>query len=235
MIEMNPIGYIASCYQQKFGIPRQPGLVPAAQGVLRLLPEYAQPEVVRGLGDFSHLWLIFMFHATATQGWKPTVRPPRLGGNARLGVFATRSMFRPNPLGLSVVRLDGVQINSAGVCLELSGVDLLDGTPILDIKPYLPYADCLENAKSDFAASPPAILRAVSFSEAAVAQCVVKTAYWQVDVSALIVQTLQQDPRPSYRQGKADDRQYALRLYDFDVCWCCRADKVEVLELVDIG
>ena len=234
MIEMLPIGYVNSCYQEKFGIPRQPGLVPEAKAVLKLLPDYANPEAVRGLESFSHLWLIFMFHATADQGWKPTVRPPRLGGNARLGVFATRSMFRPNPVGLSVVSLDAVRINADGVALELSGVDLLEGTPVLDIKPYLPYADSLNDASGGFASSPPVALRKVAFSDMALAQCAVKSQVLQLDIGALIAQTLQQDPRPSYRQGTVDDKLYVMRLYDFDVRWCCRADNIEVLELVDI-
>ena len=233
MINMQPIGYVDSCYQEKFGIPRQSGLVQAAKGTLRLLPEFAQPESVRGLENFSHLWLIFMFHATADQGWKPTVRPPRLGGNARLGVFATRSMFRPNPLGLSVVRLENVRVTSDGVVLDLGGVDLLDGTPVLDIKPYLPYADSLDDASGGFASSAPVVVQQVVFSDAALEQCAVKAQQFQVDMGELILQTLQQDPRPAYRQGAADDKLYVMHLYDFDVHWCCRADNIEVLELVD--
>ncbi len=235
MINMQPIGYVSSCYQEKFGIPRQPGLVPEAKGVLKLLPEYAEPEVVRGLDEFSHLWLIFMFHATANQGWKPTVRPPRLGGNTRVGVFATRSMFRPNSVGLSVVRLDAVQIHAGELALELSGIDLLEGTPVLDIKPYLPYADSLNDATGGFAASPPVVLQKVVFSDNALAQCAVKSQLLKIDVSALIVQTLEQDPRPSYRKGTVDHKLYMLRLYDFDVRWRCRADTIEVLELIDMG
>ena len=235
MICMQPIGYVSSCYQEKFGIPRQPGLVPEAKGVLSLLPDYANPDVVRGLEAFSHLWLIFIFHGTLAQGWKPTVRPPRLGGNTRLGVFATRSMFRPNPVGLSVVTLEAVRATADGIALELSGFDLLDGTPVLDIKPYLPYADSLDDASGGFASSPPVIVHDVTFSDLALAQCVVKSQILQLDVGLLITQTLQQDPRPSYRQGLMDDRLYMMRLYDFDVRWCCRADNIEVLELVDIS
>lgn len=233
MIAMQPIGYVNSCYKEKFGIPRQPGLVKEAKAELHLLPDYANPEAVRGLDEFSHLWLIFMFHATAAGGWKSTVRPPRLGGNTRLGVFATRSMFRPNPVGLSVVGLDDVRLTDAGVMLALSGVDLLDGTPVLDIKPYLPYADKLDEATGGFAPSAPAQL-AVVFSAAAQAQCVTKSLALGVDVRDLIAQTLCQDPRPSYRRGTDDEKNYGMRLYDFDVRWCCRANNIEVTELVDV-
>lgn len=231
---MQPIGHVRSCYKEKFGIPRQPGLVGEARGTLTLLPEYASPDAVRGLDAFSHLWVIFLFHATAAGGWKPTVRPPRLGGNERLGVFATRSMFRPNPIGLSVVALEAVCVTADGVALELSGVDLLDGTPVLDIKPYLPYADCLEVADGGFAPSAPPIEQVV-FTVVAQAQCDDKARVLQCDISALIVQTLQQDPRPSYRRNYMDEKVYAVRLYDFDVRWRCRADSIEVIELVDVG
>lgn len=233
MISMHPIGYVSSCYQEKFGIPRQPGLVPAAKATLQLLPDYANPDTVRGLEDFSHLWLVFMFHATADQGWKPTVRPPRLGGNARLGVFATRSMFRPNSVGLSVVSLEAVRIASDSVILELGGVDLLDGTPVLDIKPYLPYADSLDGASGGFASSAPVAVCQVTFSDTALGQCAVKSQKLQVDIGALIAQTLQQDPRPSYRRDAVDDKVYVMRLYDFDVRWRCRVDNIEVLELAN--
>ncbi len=154
-MQIEPVGVIESCFKEKFGIPRQPGLVEAACASLRLLPPYDRAEAVRGLEGFSHVWLIFGFHATAAQGWRPTVRPPRLGGNARLGVFATRSTFRPNPLGLSVVRLLDIDTRR-GVQLQLAGGDLLNGTPVYDIKPYLPYADALSEAVGGFAPDGPA-------------------------------------------------------------------------------
>ncbi|MGB1010693.1 MAG: tRNA (N6-threonylcarbamoyladenosine(37)-N6)-methyltransferase TrmO [Thiolinea sp.] len=234
MVTMQPIGFVHSCYKEKFGIPRQPGLVDAAKGVLKLSTDYANADAVRGLEEFSHIWLVFMFHATAEKGWKPTVRPPRLGGNARLGVFATRSMFRPNPLGLSVVKLENIRMEASGVELYLGGVDLLDGTPVLDIKPYLPYADKLEDATGGFAVSAPVDCLPVIFSPEALAQCVAKSSALQLDVQALITQTLTQDPRPSYRKGEAGERLYGVRLCDFDVRWLCRAGKIEVVELIDI-
>ncbi len=233
-IFFSPIGTISSPYKEKFGIPRQPGLVTEARTTLTLLPPYNQPEAVRGLEGFSHVWIIFVFHGTQGQGWKPTVRPPRLGGNARVGVFATRSTFRPNPIGLSVAQLCGIQVQGANITLELAGTDLLDGTPVLDIKPYLPYADALYQASAGFAPQAPAIQQAVHFSAQAAGQCRQKAAQWQTDMQRLITQVLGQDPRPSYQQGgEADGRVYAMRLYDFDLRWRYTADGIEVLELAN--
>lgn len=231
-VVFHPIGTISSPYKEKFGIPRQPGLVTAARATLTLLPPYNQPESVRGLEGFSHIWIIFVFHATQQQGWKPTVRPPRLGGNTRMGVFATRSTFRPNPIGLTVAELCGIQVQGCRIALELQGVDLLDGTPVLDIKPYLPYADALPAARAGFAPEAPAAPLAVSFSAQAEPQCRQKQLQWQTDIRRLIVQILAQDPRPSYQHGQQQDgRVYAMRLYDFDLRWHYTADGIEVLEL----
>jgi tRNA-Thr(GGU) m(6)t(6)A37 methyltransferase TsaA len=213
-----PIGRVRSCFREKFGIPRQPGLVPAARATLELLPPYAQPATVRGLEDFSHLWLLFVFHGLPEGRWQPTVRPPRLGGNRRLGVFATRSPFRPNPLGLSAVRLERIVIGSGRITLHLAGVDLLNGTPVLDIKPYVPYADCLLTATGGFAPEAPVAERAVEFSPQAAAFC----ANWpQDDLRELITQILRQDPRPAYVREQSDSAppSYGMKLYDFDVKW----------------
>nr|CAA6828869.1 MAG: COG1720: Uncharacterized conserved protein [uncultured Thiotrichaceae bacterium] len=232
---MKPVACVHSCYQEKFGIPRQPGLVNEAKGEVRLLPEFSHPDIVRGLDEFSHLWLVFQFHATAESVWKPTVRPPRLGGDQRLGVFATRSMFRPNPVGLSVVRLESIQHTDSGIVIFVSGLDLLDGTPVLDIKPYLPYADSVEAASGGFAPEVPEHGLAVEFSLLAEKQCILKSAEWSVNVRLLLVQILQQDPRPAYRARQNDDHEYGMKLYDFDVRWVCRGGSVVVLELVSPG
>lgn len=147
-----PIGTVRSCFGGKFAVPRQPGLCPNAWGRLEFHPEFRSPEAIRGIEGFSHLWLIFGFHGTAAQGWRPTVRPPRLGGNQRVGVFASRSTFRPNGLGLSLVRLEGIDGESAGApVLLLGGLDLIDGTPVYDVKPYLPYAEAFPEAIGGFA------------------------------------------------------------------------------------
>ncbi len=149
---LEPIATLQSCFGGKFGAPRQPGLCPSAWGQLVFHEAYRSPEAIRGIDGFSHLWLIFGFHQTRAHGWSPTVRPPRLGGNQRVGVFASRSPFRPNALGLSLVRLEGIDTRaSEAPLLMLGGVDLLDGTPIYDIKPYLPYAEAVIDAAAGFA------------------------------------------------------------------------------------
>ena len=154
-MELPPLKCVArirSDFPTKFGIPRQSGLVEALRATVVFEPEYRDPAALRGLEGFSHLWLLWLFSASVREGWSPTVRPPRLGGNVRMGVFATRSPFRPNPIGLSSVRLEGVDLHTPeGPVLVVSGADLMDGTPILDIKPYLPYGDCHPEASAGFA------------------------------------------------------------------------------------
>ena len=152
---IDPIATVRSCFGGKFAVPRQPGLCPSAWGRLVFHPAYRSPEAIRGIEGFSHLWLIFGFHETVDQGWKPTVRPPRLGGNQRVGVFASRSTFRPNGLGLSLVKLEGIDTTTAdSPVLLLGGLDLLDGTPVYDVKPYLPYAEAVPQAAGGFAEEP---------------------------------------------------------------------------------
>lgn len=145
------IGVIRSPYKEKFAVPRQPGLVKHGGGELHLVAPYNQADAVRGLESFSHLWILFVFHQTMAGGWRPTVRPPRLGGNARMGVFATRSTFRPNPIGMSLVELKGIRCQKDQVILELGSLDLVDGTPVVDIKPYLPFAEALPDASASYA------------------------------------------------------------------------------------
>jgi len=223
---MTPIGLIESCFKEKFAIPRQPGLVPAAEATLHLLPPYDQPDAVRGLEQFSHVWIVFAFHGTAEQGWRPTVRPPKLGGNARVGVFATRSTFRPNPIGLSVARLVAID-TTEGVQLKLAGADLLDGTPVLDIKPYLAYADALPDAGNGYAddGSAPMPVQFAPDAEAAL----VSWASRHPALRALITQVLAQDPRPGYADDPA--REYGMTLYDVNVQWRCVDGVAEVIRL----
>ncbi len=230
MFQFAPIGVIRSCFREKFGIPRQPGLVPAARATLELLPPYNQPAAVRGLEDFSHLWLIFAFHGVPAGRWQPTVRPPRLGGNRRLGVFATRSTFRPNPIGLSAVTLDHITVRPGQVALHLAGVDLLDGTPVLDIKPYLPYADRIGDATGGFAPEAPALLSAVDFSAAATGFC---AAWPWGDLRELIVQILRQDPRPAYERADPTPQLHGMKLYNLDVRWEIRGEVAYVTEIVE--
>ncbi len=208
------IAIVRSPYREKFAIPRQPGLVDVLSTV-ELLPPYNRAEAVRGLASFSHIWLSFVFHGVVREGWKPTVRPPRLGGNERVGVFASRATHRPNPLGLSAVELVAVECDSAGVRLQVRGADLLDGTPVVDIKPYLPYADSLPEAQGGYAPQAPDTRLAVVFSELAAATLVQQQHSYPA-LASLIEQLLALDPRPAYH---SDDPQrgYGLALYDFNL------------------
>lgn len=228
-LQVEPIGIIHSCYKQKFGIPRQPGVVTAAETVLELLPPYNQENVVRGLEGFSHIWVHFIFHETKDEGWRPTIRPPRLGGRQRMGVFATRSTHRPNPFGLSVVELKQIESGNGRLKLHLGAADLLDGTPVIDIKPYLPYADALPHAKGGFAleALTPTEVR---FADEALLQCAVYEKKYAREITLLIQQVLGQDPRPAYLRG-TQNRRHGIVLWDVNVVWTCIDDYFMVLAL----
>ncbi|PHM61906.1 tRNA (N6-threonylcarbamoyladenosine(37)-N6)-methyltransferase TrmO [Xenorhabdus ishibashii] len=212
------IGTIHSPYKEKFAIPRQPGLVEDGTGQLELLAPYNQVDAVRGLKQFSHLWIIFVFHQTMDSGWNPLVRPPRLGGNAKMGVFATRSTFRPNPIGMSLVELRDIQCENNRVILELGSLDLVDGTPVIDIKPYLPFAESRPEAKAGFAQTAPAADMAVNFSPEAEYQLLSHKTHYP-HLRRFISQVLAQDPRPAYRKKAQEDRIYAAHLLDFNVRW----------------
>ncbi len=216
-IEITPIGHIRSPYKQKFAIPRQPRLVDTAKAQLVLDEPFNNEEFIRGIEEFSHIWVLFRFHETADKGYSALVRPPRLGGNARKGVFATRATFRPNAIGMSAVELQGVQCKGQKVVLHLGGVDLLDGTPVLDIKPYLPYSDAMTHASAGFADTRPQTQMTVSFSESALA-FIAKTDP-QLDLHRFITQVLQQDPRPAYKKNKDGVQSYGMTLYDFNIRW----------------
>ncbi|MCW8973127.1 MAG: tRNA (N6-threonylcarbamoyladenosine(37)-N6)-methyltransferase TrmO [Gammaproteobacteria bacterium] len=210
----DPIGIVHSPYREKFGIPRQPGLVDVAS-TLELLSPYNRPEAVKGLEEFSHIWISFVFHALEQVKWRPTVRPPRLGGNSRVGVFASRSTHRPNPLGLSVVALEGIEIGQHGVCLRLGAADLLDGTPVLDIKPYIPYVDSIHDARGGFAPEAPPRLEVHFLPE--VAQACRRLEGHYPGLERLIREVLAQDPRPAYQAGRNELREYGVALYDLNV------------------
>ena len=189
---MEPIAHIRTEFSTKFGVPRQAGLVPALRGRVVFAPEYRNPDALRGLEGFSHIWLIWEFSEAKRAQWSPTVRPPRLGGNVRMGVFATRSPFRPNPIGLSCVRLEGISNDpELGPVLEVSGADLMDGTPILDVKPYLPYCDSRPEATAGFTAQAMPTLT-VEFPPDLLAQV-------PEDRQAALLGVLSQDPRPRYQ------------------------------------
>jgi len=221
------IGIVHSCYTEKFGIPRQPGLV-AAEAFIELLPPYNRPEAVKGLDGFSHIWVSFVFHGVKRDQWRPTVRPPRLGGNERLGVFATRSTHRPNPLGLSVIELTGIDCSEGRVMLHLKGADLLDGTPVLDIKPYIPYVDSVPDAHAGFAAEAPQNQLEVRFSDDAEAACSTLEPHYP-QLCRLITEVLAQDPRPAYQAEKSAGREYGFQLYDLNIRFRVVGQRAEVI------
>ena len=224
-ISLRPIAHIRSHFPTKFGIPRQSGLIDALQATVVFEPEYRRPEALRGLEGFSHIWLIWLFSAAIREdgGWSPTVRPPRLGGNARMGVFATRSPFRPNPIGLSCVRLTGISLQpGVGQVLHVTGADLMDGTPILDIKPYLPYADCHPGAQEGFAPAPAENRLAVHIPPAL-------AAHIPAGKRAALEAVLAQDPRPRYQDEPG--RVYGFAFAGMEVRFTVASGQLTVVDL----
>ena len=220
MIPMHVIATIRSDFPTKFGIPRQSGLVEELKATVVFEPEYRNPDALRGLEDFSHLWLIWQFSQAVRETWSPTVRPPRLGGNARMGVFATRSPFRPNPIGLSCVKLEEIKKDPVlGPVLVVSGADLMDGTPILDLKPYLPYADAHPEATGGFTGNvggttlrvecPPELLEAVP-----------------ADKRQALLGVLSRDPRPAYQHDPS--RVYGMAFAGLEVGFTVDGDTLYV-------
>lgn len=206
---MKIIGHIETDFKEKFGIPRQSGLVKESRGRILFEKEYSIPEAFRGLEDFSHIWVIWQFSEAVREDWSPTVRPPLLGGNKRMGVFATRSPFRPNSVGLSTLKLESVEFSKKeGVILHVSGVDLLDGTPIYDIKPYLPYADSHPDATGGFTESLDERRLDVSFPE----ELLIKV---KEEKRTALKAVLEADPRPSYQDDP--ERIYGMCFADYEI------------------
>ena len=223
---MKIIGCIHTDFTSKFGIPRQSGLVDELEATIIFEPEYRNPDALRGIEEYSHLWLIWQFSECADKEWTPTVRPPRLGGNKRMGVFATRSPFRPNPLGLSSVRLIGVKKTTEyGCVLRVAGADMLDGTPIYDIKPYLPYVDSHPDASNGFALDekdgtldvdfPDDLLKMIPSSK-----------------QKALIAVLSQDPRPGYQNEP--ERVYGIEFAGFDVRFKVKNSTLTVIEIIKI-
>jgi tRNA-Thr(GGU) m(6)t(6)A37 methyltransferase TsaA len=209
------IGIISTPFKQKFGIPRQSLSLSKAQGVIAFSQDINPVNACRGLETFSHLWISFIFHENIHASWKDTVRPPRLGGNEKVGVFASRSTFRPNPLGLSVVKNLGLNTQNE---LIVQGVDMLDQTPIVDIKPYIHYADSVVNASSGFAQLAPDKQMSVEYSS--IARSKLKEIVQQhAEFEDLLINVLEQDPRPAYKSSRRDDKIYSVLLYQYDVKW----------------
>ena len=211
MVNINVIARMKSDFATKFGIPRQAGLVESLRSTIVFEPEYRNDDALRGIEDYSHLWIIWQFSEAVRKDWSPTVRPPRLGGNTRMGVFATRSPFRPNNLGLSCVKLLGVEHTAEyGTVLHVGGADLMDGTPIFDIKPYIPYADAHPEATGGFTDNADQFLLEVHFPAQLLQQLPVQKQQAAIDV-------LSHDPRPSYQRDP--DRIYGLTFGGYDICF----------------
>ncbi|MWV12994.1 tRNA (N6-threonylcarbamoyladenosine(37)-N6)-methyltransferase TrmO [Pseudomonas sp. R-28-1W-6] len=224
---VTPVGFVRSCFKEKFAIPRQPQLAPAARGVLELVAPFDKGAAVAGLERVSHVWLLFLFHQALEDKPRLKVRPPRLGGNTSIGVFASRATHRPNGIGQSVVRLDRVEPGR----LWLSGIDLLDGTPVLDIKPYVPYADSLAEARNEIAEAAPVPIP-VQWSADALAQARQHALRLNEPLVELIEQCLAQDPRPAYQVPDAE-RRYGVLFWDVQVRWHYpQPGLIRVLEVV---
>ncbi|NCE87549.1 tRNA (N6-threonylcarbamoyladenosine(37)-N6)-methyltransferase TrmO [Pseudomonas sp. Q1] len=227
---VSPVGFVRSCFKEKFAIPRQPQLAPAARGVLELVAPFDGGEAVQGLEQVSHVWLLFLFHQALEDKPRLKVRPPRLGGNTSMGVFATRATHRPNGIGQSVVKLDKVEPGR----LWISGIDLLDGTPVLDIKPYVPYADIIGSATNSIASSAP-LLIPVQWLKTALHQAQGHAHRLDEPLVELIEQCLAQDPRPAY-QTPGPEREYGAQFWDVDVRWHYpEAGVICVLEVLTAG
>lgn len=225
-VSMQIIARMKSDFPSKFGIPRQSGLVEALRSTIVFEPEFRNADALRGIEDFSHLWIIWQFSEAVRQDWSPTVRPPRLGGNTRLGVFATRSPFRPNAIGLSSVRLLGVEhTEHNGTVLHVAGADLMDGTPIFDIKPYIPYGDCHPEATGGFTDTADDFLLEVDFPAP-----LLKKLPQEKQEAALGV--LSHDPRPSYQ--RTPERIYGLTFAGFDIRFCVEDRTLHVKEVTKL-
>ncbi len=220
---MTPIAYIHTDFKEKFGIPRQSGLISECKGKIVFKKEYSVPEAFRGLEDFSHIWVLWEFSESKRDTWSPTVRPPLLGGNKRMGVFATRSPFRPNSIGLSALRLDKVDTDARdGVTLHVSGADMLDGTPVFDIKPYLPYTDSIPHATGGFTESLGERKLEVSFPDELLKRVPEKK-------RSSLMAVLEGDPRPSYQDDP--ERVYGMKFSEFEVKFRVEGGRLQVTSL----
>jgi tRNA (adenine37-N6)-methyltransferase len=229
--ELSTIGEVISPYTEKFAIPRQPGLVTAAKSAIRLSKDCNREEILRGLEGFSHIWIVFMFHKAMKTDWKPMVRPPRLGGNEKVGVFASRSPFRPNPIGLSVVALSHIELRQKHWHIYFEGGDILNGTPVVDIKPYIPYADSIPDASGGYAQTSPDAAINISFTAQAQRDLLEFKAQHPT-LQLLIEQVLAQQPQPAYQREQV--KSFGMTLYDINIQWHKAGDEIIVTELQQI-
>ncbi len=226
IFEIKPIARIRTDFPSKFGIPRQSGMVESLEGTIVFEPEYRNRESLRGLENYSHLWLIWGFSKTVCEDWSPTVRPPRLGGNIRMGIFATRSPFRPNPIGLSCVRLEKIRLNTSfGPEIQVSGIDMMDGTPIFDIKPYLPYADCRFDATGGFTDN----IRMQVLQLHVASELLNRI---PLEKQKALLSTLSLDPRPSYQNDS--DRIYGFLFSDFEIRFSVKEQEIFVVDIIPL-
>ena len=226
-MNLEPIAHLQSPFKQRFGIPRQPGLV-NAKGTIIFQPGFDDPVMLDGLEAFSHIWVSFIFHANIEQGWKKKVKPPRLGGKKQVGVFASRSPHRPNFLGLSVLKLDEIQ-TSKPVSLRVSGLDILDQTPIIDIKPYVAYSDSIADASSSYASNAPIPMQQVTFDNAVISELMTNPD--GLEFKQLIEDVLAQDPRPAYKTSRFTERDFGMVLGDYEVKWRVEDNMTRVVAL----
>lgn len=224
-MEIKPIAYIKTNFKEKFGIPRQSGIIEEIYGEIIFEKQFRNPDAIRGLEEYSHLWLIFDFSQNHRDNWSPTVRPPRLGGNKRVGVFATRSPFRPNNLGLSCVKLESIKFDEKkGNILVVSGVDLLDNTPIYDIKPYIPYCDCKISAKGSFSDEFKDYKINVLYDEK-----IFKNIEQNDKIS--IIKILEQNPKPAY---KDDEKNYKFLFSNYEICFKIKDESAKIINIKKI-
>ena len=229
-ISLTPIGKVNSPYKQKFVIPRQANLANAATGIIELNKEFTDFDCLRGIDQFTHLWIIYFLHETASLGWTPTVQPPRLGGKKKVGVFSSRAAFRPNPIGISAVKYIEHFKKNGSICIKISGMDLLDGTPVLDIKPYIPYADSIPSADGGYASEKPQQGLSVEFSDDAEKKLITLETKRE-NLRSLIEQVLSLDPRPAWEINTPGQKQYGATLFDINIKFHVHEETVLVKEL----
>ena len=242
IFQFSAIGVVRTPFKDRFGVPRQPGLATQAKGVIKINPDPDLKTALRSLEEFSHIWIIFVFHDHGGKDWKPSIRPPRLGGNVKVGVLSSRSPHRPNPIGISAVLIEKIDLEAAGGPeIHVGGVDLVDGTPVLDIKPYIAYADSIPDAKAGWASEPiPRYL--VNFSEEAEKEIVKRDPENKNGLRALIIDIIQIDPRPAFqkRQNPVTEsaswgQRYGIDVIGNDVKYELRESGFYVYEIKDLA
>jgi len=227
------IGIVHSPCKEKFSVPRQSGLAPALCSKIEILKPYDRDEAFKALETFTHIWVLSIFHLAQREEWQATVRPPRLGGNERVGVFASRSPFRPNPIALSVFRLHGIEREGGKLYMNVSGTDMVEGTPVVDIKPYITYADQPSDVVAGYTETVERHKLTVEFSPQAQQQCQQIEAEAKLDLTTLITQLVEQDPRPGYRAEKGRLQQsYGMRLYDYNISFEVVDDTAQIISIL---